>query len=63
MLSLTIRSKCFEAVAGRNAKVSQRSRLIQKTQFPQSDILEMSAGNFRRRRPDQINSVSESAKP
>jgi len=62
MLPLTIRSKCFEAIAGRYAKIAQHPRLIQKAQFSQSDIL-MSAGNFRLRRPDQINSASESAKP
>jgi hypothetical protein len=62
MLPQTIRSKCLEAISGRNAKVSQRSRLIQKTQFSQRNIW-MSAGNFRLRRPAQINSASESAKP
>ena len=41
MLSLTVRSKCFKAIAGRNAKVSQRSRLIQKTQFSQGNILDV----------------------
>ena len=41
MLPLTIRSKCLEAISGRNAKVSQRSRLIQKTQFSQSNILDV----------------------
>jgi hypothetical protein len=62
MLPQTIRSKCLEAISGRNAKVSQRSRLIQKTQFSQSNILDVGR-QFRLRRPAQINSASESAKP
>ena len=41
MLPLTIRSKCFEAIAGWNAKVSQRPCLIKKTQFSQGDILDV----------------------
>jgi hypothetical protein len=61
MLPLTIRSKRFEAIARRNAKIAQYPRLIQKTNLRAT--LWMSGGNFRLRRPDQINSVSESAKP
>jgi hypothetical protein len=41
MLSVTIRSKCFEAIAGRNAKIAQHPRLVQKTQFSQCDILDV----------------------
>jgi len=41
MRSLAIRSKCFEAIAGRNAKIAQHPRLIQKTQFSQSNILDV----------------------
>ena len=41
MLSLTIRSECFEAIAGRHAKIAQHARLIQKAQFSQSDILDV----------------------
>ncbi len=40
MLSVTIRSKCFEAIAGRNAKIAQHPCLIQKAQFSQSNILD-----------------------
>jgi hypothetical protein len=39
MLPLTIRFKRLEAIAGRNAKVGQHARLVQKTQFSQSHIL------------------------
>jgi hypothetical protein len=38
---LTIRFKCFEAIAWRNAKVGQHARLIQRTQFSQSHILDV----------------------
>ena len=62
MLTLTIRPKCLEAVTGWNAKVSQRPGLIQKTQLSQGNILDVGR-QFRLRRPDQINSASESAKP
>jgi hypothetical protein len=41
MLSLTIRFKCFEAIAGRNAEIAQHPRLIQQTQFSQGDILDV----------------------
>jgi hypothetical protein len=41
MLPLTVRSKCFEAITGRHAKIAQHSRLIQKTQFSQGDILDI----------------------
>jgi len=41
VLSVAIRSKCFEAVAGRNAKIAQHPRLVQKTQFSQSNILDV----------------------
>jgi hypothetical protein len=61
MLSVTIRSKCFEAIAGRNAKIAQHPRLVQKSSFLSATFW-MSAGNFRLRRTDQINSASESAK-
>jgi len=62
MLPLTVRSKCFEAIARRNAKIAQYPRLIQKTKLSQSDGLDV-CRQFRIRRPDQINSASESAKP
>jgi hypothetical protein len=62
MLPLSIRSKRFEAIARRNAKITQYPRLIQKTKLPQSDVLDVRR-QFSARRPDQINSVSESAKP
>jgi hypothetical protein len=39
MLSLTVRFKRFEAIAGRHAQIGQHPRLIQKTQLPQSNIL------------------------
>ena len=45
MLPLTIRSKCFEPIAGRNAKISERPRLIEKTQFSQSNVLDI-CGQF-----------------
>jgi hypothetical protein len=41
MLALTIRSKCFEAIAGWDTKIAQHSRLIQKTKLPQSDVLDV----------------------
>jgi hypothetical protein len=41
MLPLTVRSKCFEAIARRNAKIAQYPRLIQKTKLPQSDVLDV----------------------
>jgi hypothetical protein len=41
MLSLAIRSQCFKAIAGRNAKIAQHPGLIQKTQFSQSNILDV----------------------
>jgi len=62
MLPPTIRSERLEAIAGWNAKVSQRPGLIQKTQLSQGNILDVGR-QFRLRRPDQINSASESAKP
>ena len=39
MLSVAVRSKRFEAIAGRDAKITEHPRLIQKTKFSQSDIL------------------------
>jgi hypothetical protein len=41
MLPLTIRSERLEAIAGWNAKVSQRPGLIQKTQLSQGNILDV----------------------
>ena len=41
MLPLTIRSKCFEPIAGRDAKIPERPGLIQKTQFSQSHVLDV----------------------
>jgi hypothetical protein len=41
MLSLTISSQRFKAIAGRHAKIAQYPRLIQKTQFSQRDILDI----------------------
>jgi hypothetical protein len=41
MLSLTIRSKGFKAVAGRHAKIAQHPWLIQKTKLSQRDILDV----------------------
>jgi hypothetical protein len=38
---LTIRSKCFQSIAGRNAKVTQCTRLTEKAQFPERDILDV----------------------
>ena len=38
MLPLTIRSERLKVIAGRDAKISQRPGLIQKTQFPQGNI-------------------------
>jgi hypothetical protein len=43
-------------------KVAQHPGLIQKTKLSQSDGLDV-CRQFRIRRPDQINSASESAKP
>jgi hypothetical protein len=62
MLSLTIRFQGFEVIAGRYAKIAQHPRLIQKAQFLSATFW-ISGSNFRLRRPDQINSVSGSAKP
>jgi hypothetical protein len=62
MLSLPIGSQGFKTIAGRHPKIAQYPGLIQKTQLSEGDVL-MSAGNFRLRRPDQISSASESAKP
>jgi hypothetical protein len=41
MLSLTICSKCFEAIAGRYAKIAEHPSLIQKTQLSQRDVLDI----------------------
>jgi hypothetical protein len=41
MLPLAIGSQSFEAIARRHAQIGQRSRLIQKTQLSQSDILDV----------------------
>jgi hypothetical protein len=41
ILSLAIRSKRFEAIAGRDAKVTQGARLIQKTQFSERNVLDV----------------------
>jgi hypothetical protein len=41
VLSVATRSKCFEAIAGRNEKIAQHPRLVQKTQFSQSNILDV----------------------
>jgi hypothetical protein len=41
MLSLAIRSNGLEAIAGRNAEIAQYPRLVQKTQFSESDILDI----------------------
>jgi hypothetical protein len=39
-LTLAICSKCFQAVAGWHAKITQHPRLIQKAQLSQDDILD-----------------------
>ena len=39
MLSLTIRAQRFQTIAWRHTKVVQYLRLIQKTQFSQSGVL------------------------
>ena len=41
MLPLTIRSEGLEAISGRNAKISQRPGLIEKTQLSQGNILDV----------------------
>jgi hypothetical protein len=41
MLPLTIRSERLKAIAGRDAKISQRPGLIQKTQLSQGNILDV----------------------
>jgi hypothetical protein len=41
MLSLAIRSQCFKAIARWNTKIAQHSRLVQKTQLSQSNILDV----------------------
>jgi len=41
MLPLTIRSKCLKTISGRNAKISQRPGLIEKTQLSQGNILDV----------------------
>jgi len=46
MLSFSIRSQRFQAIAGRYAKIAQHPRLIQKTQFSECNIL-----NVRRQLP------------
>jgi hypothetical protein len=41
MLSLTVCFQGFEAIAGRYAKIAQHPCLIQKTQLPQRNILDI----------------------
>jgi len=41
MLSLAIRSQRFEAIVGRYAKIAQCPCLIEKSQFSESDILDV----------------------
>jgi hypothetical protein len=41
MLSPTVRFKCFEAIAGRHAKIAEHPRLIQKTKLSQGDVLDL----------------------
>jgi hypothetical protein len=61
MLPLTIGSQRFETIARRHAKIAQHPRLIKRRNFLRATFW-MPGGSFRLRRPDQINSVSESAK-
>ena len=61
VLSLPVGLQGFEPVAGRDAQVAEHSGLIQETKLSQGNALK-SDGNFRLCRPDQINSVSASAK-
>jgi hypothetical protein len=41
MLPQAIRSKCFEAIAGRHTKIAKHPSLIQKTKLSQSDVLDI----------------------
>jgi hypothetical protein len=41
ILPPTIRTKWFEAIAGRHAKIAERPSLIPKTKLSQSDILDI----------------------
>jgi hypothetical protein len=50
--------QCFETIARRYAKIARHARLVKKTDLRAT--FWMSGGGFRLRRPDQINSVSES---
>ena len=62
MLALAIGPQRFEPIARRHTQIGQDPGLIQKAKFL-STTFWMSAGSFRLRRPDQINSPSGSAKP
>jgi hypothetical protein len=41
MLALPIGRQRLKTIAGRHAKIAQHPRLIEKTQFSQSDILDV----------------------
>jgi hypothetical protein len=58
MLSLAVRSKCFEPIARGHSKIAEHTGLIQKTKLSER----YQPAIFRLRRPDQINSASGSAK-
>src|SRR5450432_3627548 len=55
MLPLAISPQCLKPIAGRNAKIDQRSSLIQETKFPQRNVLniwrQLAASSSR---PDQL---------
>jgi len=42
MLSLTVRSKCFEPIARGHAKIAEHPGLIQKTKLSERDVLDIS---------------------
>jgi hypothetical protein len=61
ILSLPVGLQRFKAVTRWNPKITDHPGLIQKTKLLSATFW-ISDGNFRLRRPDQINSVSGSAK-
>jgi len=61
ILALPVSLERFEAVTRWNPKIASRSGLIQKTKLSQRHVLDIRR-QFSARRPDQISSVSGSAK-
>jgi len=60
MLPLTVRSKGFEPIAGGTRRSPSTRAWFKRRSFLSATVW-ISAGNFRLRRPDQINSASGSA--